>query len=435
MKHLSIKMNTPCEFVNITEINPLISHVNIKVCYVGEQPNRNDTIITKETALKMAQTLPGAPIVGFYNDEKGDFEEHNESIEITTDGIKFKEATRPYGFIDLNAKVWFQKYLDDNETEREYLCTEGYIWTGQYEEAQRIIDKGNNQSMKLDSKSVKGEWTNNYNFFIINEATISNLCILGEDVEPCFEGANISNYNLHFDDEFKNTLYSMINEIKDYLKGGKEQMLNEKEQQVVNLDPVENSAPTTSQEVVENPQDTPVDEYKEKEKEEKEEKKDEEETSKEEVEEDENKDDEEKDKKKKEYSLNEIPEYVALSEELETLKTSYATAEETINSLNEELKTLREFKAACDKKEKEIMIESFTMLTADQKKDVVDHIDEYSLDEIEAKLSVICVRNKVNFSLDEDKPSQETTYNLNNDDLRDTTPDWIKAIQRAAEND
>lgn len=107
MKHLSVKMNTPCEFVDIKQINPLISHVNIKVCYVGEQPNRNDTIITKEVAKQIAQTLPGAPIVGFYNDTKEDFESHNKTIEITADKIKFSEATRPYGFVDLNAKVWF----------------------------------------------------------------------------------------------------------------------------------------------------------------------------------------------------------------------------------------------------------------------------------------------------------------------------------------
>jgi hypothetical protein len=30
--------------------------------------------------------------------------------------------------------------LDDGVDEREYLMTEGYIWTGQYPEAQRIID-------------------------------------------------------------------------------------------------------------------------------------------------------------------------------------------------------------------------------------------------------------------------------------------------------
>lgn len=140
--------------------------------------------------------------------------------------------------------------------------------------------------------------------------------------------------------------------------------------------------------------------------------------------------------KKKEYSLEEIPEYVTLTEEFAKVEASYAEAQATIETLNAELETLREFKAKQDRLKKEEMINSFTMLTNDQKKDVVEHIDEYSLDDIEAKLSVICVRNKVNFSLDDDKePSQETTYNLNGDDLRDTTPDWIKAIQRAAEND
>lgn len=518
MKHLSVKMNTPCEFINITEINPLISHVNIKVCYVGEQPNRNDTIITKETALKMAQTLPGAPIVGFYNDAKQDFESHNKVIEITADEIKFKETTRPYGFVDLNAKVWFQKYFDDNKVEREYLCTEGYIWTGQYEEAQRIIDKGNNQSMHLDEKTVKGEWTNDYNFFIINEAIISNLCILGEDVEPCFEGANIANYNLHFDDEFKNTLYSMMKEIKEYIEGGKEQMFTEfavsigdelwqqlydhlvtnypeseedhfcskyniegiyeesgakfavvrdrkvgsyyrlniaiNEQQTgFNFDnnlievTKEFTPAATPQFALEDVEAYAAEYKKAKEEEEKkgadEEKKPAEEDKnanegKEESAEEEKKEDEpaeEDKKKKKEYSLDEIPEYVALSEELESVKVSYAEAQATIESLNAELETLREFKAKQDRLQKEEMINSFTMLTADQKKDVVEHIDEYSLDDIEAKLSIICVRNKVNFSLDDDKESsQETTYNLNGGDLEDATPDWIKAIQRAAEN-
>ena len=55
--------------------------------------------------------------------------------------------------LDLNAKVWFATYLDDDEVEREYLVTEGYLWTGQYPEAKRIIEKGNNQSMELDDKN------------------------------------------------------------------------------------------------------------------------------------------------------------------------------------------------------------------------------------------------------------------------------------------
>jgi hypothetical protein len=50
---------------------------------VGEKPNRNGSVITKEVATQMAQSLPGCPIVGFFNEAKGDFEEHNRVIEIT----------------------------------------------------------------------------------------------------------------------------------------------------------------------------------------------------------------------------------------------------------------------------------------------------------------------------------------------------------------
>jgi hypothetical protein len=75
--------------------------------------------------------------------------------------------------------------------------TEGYLWTGQYPESQRVIDQGNNQSMELDEHSLNASWTKDSNgqpqFFIINEAIMSKLCILGEDVEPCFEGASITN--------------------------------------------------------------------------------------------------------------------------------------------------------------------------------------------------------------------------------------------------
>ena len=145
MRHTSISLNYPIEFINITSINPLISKCVIKVCYVGETPNRNRTIITKDVAVDLAQSLPGSPIVGFYSEEKKDFLGHEKELVIDDNGeLKFVETTRPYGFVDLNAKVWFEKFLDDGLVEREYLCTEGYLWTGQYPECQRIITKGNN---------------------------------------------------------------------------------------------------------------------------------------------------------------------------------------------------------------------------------------------------------------------------------------------------
>ena len=74
----------------------------------------------------------------------------------------------------------------------------------------------------------------------------------------------------------------------------------------------------------------------------------------------------------------------------------------------------------------------FSILSDEDKKDVIENINSYSLEDIESKLSVICVRNKVNFNLTEDndtsKKDSVTTYNLN-DIVGDTNePAWVKAV-------
>ena len=456
MIHKSVLLNTPCEFINITPFNPLISKCQIKVCYVGEQPNRNKSIITKEVATEMANSLPGSPIVGYYNEAKEDFEGHNKIIEISGGEFKLKDTTRPYGFVDLNAKAWFQWFLDDDSVEREYLMTEGWLWTGQWPECKRIIDQGNHQSMELDEGTLDAFWSRDDNgnrqFFIINEAIISKLCVLGEDVEPCFEGASISQVQFSFEDDFKNTLFEMMKELKELLKGGNEMNATEENKiDEVVVDPVVVEDPAPSDPVIDEPVDAnePAAAEVEGEIEGESVKEDQEET--EETVEDtdpvvvdefENKDDvcpecgkpegectcEEKDEDKKDYSLEEIPEYTDLLAKYELLVTEHS-------SLETEVAGLREFKASIEKKEKEAMIASFYMLSEDDKKEVVENIDSYSLEDIEAKLSIICVRNRVSFSLEEEDNKEEVpaVYNVNNGELSDDdVPAWVKAVKSTA---
>ena len=81
------------------------------------------------------------------------------------------------------------------------------------------------------------------------------------------------------------------------------------------------------------------------------------------------------------------------------------------------------------------MIAQFYMLSDEDKADVIANIDTYSIDDIEAKLSIICVRNKVSFNLDEDNKnnSNPTVYNLNNNDNDDANvPAWIKSLCETA---
>lgn len=417
--HSSIKMNYPCEMINISPINPLISKCQIKVCYVSDKPNRNGSVITKEVARDMANSLPGSPIVGYFNENSGDFEEHNRSIEISQGEVKIKDTTKPYGFVDLGAKCWFQKFQEGN-VEREYLMTEGYLWTGQYPECERVLTHGNNQSMELDEKNINAHWAKDENgepqFFIINEAIISKLCILGEDYEPCFEGAQITKVQFSFDDGFKEKLFSMMNELKELLNEGG-----------VSVD----KELLGSEGVIEEGQDSnfvvKTDEEK------KDDKKDD---DKEEICPECGKPKSEctckkdKEDKKEKYNLNEIPEYVELFENYNTLQSQYS-------ALETEVTELREFKVAAERKDKEAMIAGFYMLSDEDKKDVLDNIDTYSLEDIEAKLSIICVRNKVSFDLDDNKEGKKevVTYSMN-DQLNDDSnvPAFVKAMRNVAKD-
>ena len=506
--HTSVQLETPCEIINVVPLNPLISKCQIKVCYVGDGPNRNKSVITKEVAKQMANSLPGSPIVGFYNEASGDFEEHNRSIDISNGKIVVRDTTRPYGFVDLNARVWFQKYLDDGKYEREYLVTEGYLWTGQYPECQRIIDNGNNQSMELDNNSLDGTWTNSNNgkpkLFIINEAIVSKLCILGENCEPCFEGSNITPIHFSFDNGFKHKIYSMMQELKELKtiinnnKGGTQvftkysvtvgdnlwnqlysnidnenyslsNVLLEDNQlfavlqsrsdnskysrmnfslnegKVENISEVEEMAgfvPLAETQFAQADVEAFEASFKKK-KEEDEDKnkqtkdpnsdknaegntsksdnnKDGEGTGNNKSNSDDNED--EKNKKKCKYNLEEIPEYIELSNKYFALQADY-------DSLKAEVESLRAFKLSSERIQKQEMIDKFYMLSDEDKKDVTDNIDKYSLDDIEAKLSVICVRNKVNFNLDDEhKDTPPTTFNFNGEEFDDvSTPAWVKA--------
>lgn len=495
MRHQSVQIESPCEIINITPINPLISKCQIKVCYVSDEPNRNRSVITKDVARQIANSLPGSPIVGYYNEATGDFEEHNRTITISNGKFVLEDSTRPYGFVDLGAKVWFQKYRDDNKEIREYMVTEGYLWTGQYPECKRIIEKGNNQSLEFDNDLLDGNWTkpdnNGPKLFIVNEAVISKLCILGDDCEPCFEGSNITSAPIEFSlsDDFRHRYYSMmkeLNSLKQQLKtekGGTTQVFTKYAvtvgddlftQLYSNISNEQNSLYSVLADgdqlfaVAQNREDnkfyranfslnegkvenlSELEEMKDfepsedfqfslseveafeatyKKKEEKEEdKKDQEDnpnsdktTEGETPEDDKSEEDKDKKKKKDKYVLEEIPEYVELSNKYSALETDF-------NNLKNELSELRQFKLDQERQQKEEMINSFYMLSDEDKQNVKDNIDTYSLKDIEAELSILCVRNKVNFNADDEHKEAPTTFNFNGVEFDDlSTPAWVKA--------
>lgn len=472
----SIPKGSHLEFVNIQPLNPLISKCEIKVLYTGK--NRNRSFISKEVATKMANSLPGTPIVGQYFYQTGDFGDHGEEELVIDDkGIRFIKSTVPYGFVATDAKVWWQNFVDKDGVEREYLLTEGYLWTGRYPDCKRIIEKGNHQSMELDRDSLVGEWSkisgewskfenDEHEYFIISDAVFSALCILGEEVEPCFEGANITKkggimYSLDRD-EFKEKMLDFMADLKDALnnlgyEGGKQvENLNNPtiETPVVETPEVETvvepivEEETVVEEVVETPEAAEgaevaeVEESSEEVEEEFAKKKEEDEAN----EEDSNSEDkkesnseEEDDKeKKKNYSLEEVVEYQELLTKYAELEGQFNAISEELNSIKPEYNKLKEKAIEAEEKAKEDMINSFYMLSEEDKAEVRANKANFSLEDIEAKLSVICVRKKVNFDLEESSKNEDntetpiTTFNVG--DSHDATPAWLRAVDAVAKN-
>ena len=465
----SIATITAPEFINLQplDINPMMSKCEIKVLYLGN--NRNGTSISKEAATEMAKTLRGAPIVGYYKTDKQDFFDHGDQVIIDGDGVHFNSLTKPYGFVSPDASVWFQEFEEFDETGestiRTYLMTTGYLWTGQYQEAQQLfMEGGKPQSMELDENSMSGFWAKEANsdmeFFIINDAVFSKLCILGDDVEPCFEGSSITapsiSKNFTLDDQFKTTLWSMMKELEYVLQGGSQKVEDEIKKKSVDSSVIEETAveepvveelttePTTPTEPTTEPTtntDEPITPAEEpattnestdntdagegnggeggsdggdgtggdgssdyaKNEEEKEDKK--EEDSKED-------DDKEEDKKEDKYAL--------LLVEFEELQKSYAALKEEADATAAKL-------ASFENAEKDALIAEFSMLSDEDKKDVIEHKAEYSLDQIKSKLAVICYDKKINYTSDS---AEVTTVNIETTTYANDKPEWLQAVDK-----
>lgn len=444
------------EFINVQSVSRYIAKCQIKVLYIGE--NRNNSVISKEVATKMAQTLPGCPIVGWYKEDVGDFRDHGNIIKIEENKIKMEKKTRPFGFIPPNAKVWFQFFEDTDEfgniTLREYLVTEGYLWT-QFEGGDLPLeDGGRPQSMELDEETLQGRWTidvkRDKEFFIINDAELKSLCILGKDVEPCYEGSNITPTVTFSNENFALELKDMLQQLQftlNKLEGGQKMAVIEEkiadktdetktvesqfklEDEKKKEENTDNKDDSTSKEDSSTKKEDPKNDNEDQKKKDvannalkDDEKKDEptkEEDKSEKDSKSEKKDDDEKDKKNpKDYSLLE-QQYEDLKTEFTALKASY--------------EGLVDFKNQVEDKEKDKMIASFYMLDDEDKKDVIANKSKYTLDEIESKLSVICVRKKVNFDLDKEVESEKEApaiYSLDGLKTEATQlPAWLKAVE------
>lgn len=414
--------STPTNFVatvygNLVPLNnSALSKARLKIFYKGM--NRNGSYINEEIAEKLISTLPGTPVVGYYDSDKDDFLGHVSP-----------ESNRAYGFVPEEMNFKWEMFLDPDGVYRTYACTDIILWTGRYPIASKIV--GKSHSMELNPDTVEGEWVEHDDeyYFEFTNAEFFGLCVLGEEYEPCFEGSSF--YELHQQENnasISKDLKEMFSLYKSTIDSAEENPTGGQEMEDEKLKPQDLDNDSVEEEVKDQEEEVKEEENKPSEteevKDESSEEGEEEETDEEEKEEEQEEPEQEEENEEEEES-EETDEPEEEEEEKEEVDFNSALAEKdkTIATLEAELKELREYKKAKVNEEKEEVLNTYSnKLTEEEIADFRNKIEDYN-SAVELKKDIaVCLLDKQS----NEEKIEESNYALINS--RKNTFTGIEAI-------
>ena len=343
-----------------------------KVFYTGL--NRNGSYISKEFAENFIKTAIGCPVVGLWDYEKQDFTDHSIS-----------DRKKAYGFIPENPNFAWEETLDySEEGKHEYATFDIVLWTKAFHEANAIISHP--LSMEINPDTINGDFivvNGNYCFRFVS-AEMLGVCVLGYDVEPCFEGASFIDVN--DSNEFKRLFQIDKHQaLLTYNKNkGETSMDDEKEKNT----PVEEFAVIRDDDIEENTSEQEFEAAPE-------------ENAAPEVENTfdttEESTEVETTFETKVFNLenneeNKFKEYIAeLEQNNNNFKNKIDELEEKIIKLEEQNASLKQYMLNKIKEEKEDIVKNYNKILTEQELNSID-IDKFSLEDLDDKLAAMAYR-------------------------------------------
>lgn len=188
---------------NVEKFNDIFTKARCRIFYKGA--NRNGTFITDEFAKELISTLQYIPVKGIYDGE--DFTDHGMS----------RSEGQIYGIVPETNNFSWEQHLDEDGVERTYACTDVLLFTALYPEANDIVSKP--QSMELYEPSLTYHMSivQGQKYVVFDHGRFLGLQVLGDTVEPCFEGASFFTLQKSIEDT--------IQRIKEYSNiGGSSEM-------------------------------------------------------------------------------------------------------------------------------------------------------------------------------------------------------------------
>ena len=214
--------NIPSQMENYSndDVDSNLMKVRIKFNKTGK--NYNWTKFTKEALVDAEPTLKNIPILAYIKctDEdidKYDFDGHNTMTKIieTPNGYKveYKYLERPIGVIPETNNVTYEV----GENGEEYCVCDGYVWKSYSNEGYEIIKNSEYKSVSMEIREREGHYDQEDDYYDITKLTYQGITVLGDDVEPAIEGANLTKYSSM--DTYKEELQKLYEAIYQYEKG------------------------------------------------------------------------------------------------------------------------------------------------------------------------------------------------------------------------
>lgn len=192
----------------LCEVNSSFDTGVLRIAYTNK--NRNGSYISKEVFEKCMDTIHNVPIVCNYCREDDSIGGHDMDVAYDNDGnIKLVNLTTPIGVVPESAEPYWEIVAENNGEMHEYLCTDVLLWKRQdvYEKLKR--DGVTSESMEITVKDGERDKDGTY---VIKDFEFTAFCILGDDVEPCFESASLEVFS---HSEFKEEMEKMMAELKE----------------------------------------------------------------------------------------------------------------------------------------------------------------------------------------------------------------------------
>lgn len=462
----NFKLSTTVKLSKI--VSSQIAKVKVYVMYEGR--NRNHTYFSKKMIEeKLIPTMYGMPIVGEYIEEGEDFGDHGGKVTVKGNDVKFESTTVAYGFIPESAVIEWETVEERNGQKREYLVCDAYVWYKRFPEVEKILEEPRNQSMEIEIMDAK--WDEELGAYDILDAEFCGCCILGKEVEPCFESARIGKFSL---EKMKFDLSEMAKELKEVIKDSevKTEMKDEKVlvvEETANEEVVETIEEITEEVTEPVQEEQPTEEYSEVVEEQTEEEVSEENTVEETVQElvqEVNEVIESAPEETDETVIQNVQEaiqevesavtelvdaienadteevveetepqdslfQVNYAEENATLKAEIESLREQVTSMEAELSEFRALKQQQELASKVEIVESFTSeLTEEELSPIKENLENLSSQEIETQLFALLGKKKMNYSANQKAESNKSVV-LTNFSHEDTSlPSWARAIEK-----